>query len=311
MTPEIAANVLSICEAPVFVVGVPRSGTTWLQRMILSHPQVCGGEESHFFCTFAPAIDQFFPRREPVGLPCYFTKDNFWEELKGLWRRTMKPVIEAKPTATILLEKTPFHADHMQRILDVFPAARFIHVIRDSRAVVASLLAASRVEFGRSWAPRKAFSAARIWKRTATAAHRFGATLPDDRYMEIHYEQLSAFPAAELARVLRFIGVQAGHDQVLQIVTDNTIERQRETASLPGLVRNGNANGWRRELSLWQKALVWAITRQAMAELGYSRQGWNTRPAVNLDRNSSTPASRQSADDGGDPDFAIESSAVR
>jgi hypothetical protein len=285
----------TVAAAPVFIVGVPRSGTTWLQRMILSHPRVCGGQESHFFCTFAPAIELFYPDTlgiRAVGLPNYWTKAAFWEELRGLWRRTMSPVIEAKSSATILLEKTPLHARHMNAILDVFPEGRFIHIIRDSRAVVASMLAASRVNFGKHWAPASAFNACRMWKSTVLLANRAGDSLPAGRYMRLHYEQLYASPVEEILRVFKFIGLDLSTDEAEQIVTEHEFARQKKIGGSPipapgkgtdkttdadAAIRKGIPDSWRKDLTYWQQLVVWLYTRNVMKRLGYSRTGWNPK----------------------------------
>ena len=34
---------------PLFIVGAPRSGTTWVQRLLTAHPRIVGGTESHLF----------------------------------------------------------------------------------------------------------------------------------------------------------------------------------------------------------------------------------------------------------------------
>ena len=43
----------------VFVVGAQRSGTTWLQRLLLEDPRCCGGQEAHFFATFGRVLHEF------------------------------------------------------------------------------------------------------------------------------------------------------------------------------------------------------------------------------------------------------------
>src|SRR5687768_17973655 len=51
-----ATDATDATDAPVFVIGSPRSGTTWVQRLLVAHPAVCGGQESHFFAAFGPPL---------------------------------------------------------------------------------------------------------------------------------------------------------------------------------------------------------------------------------------------------------------
>ena len=62
---------------PLFIVGAPRSGTTWVQRLLLSHPAIRGGQESNFFCAFGPVLQMYRFGETPgrlAGLPNYWTE---------------------------------------------------------------------------------------------------------------------------------------------------------------------------------------------------------------------------------------------
>jgi LPS sulfotransferase NodH len=278
------SSVQAITDAPLFIVGAPRSGTTWVQRLLLAHPETCGGQESHFFPAFAYPMEMFDPtptEERQVNLSTYWSKENFWEEIRGLWRRTMAPVILAKTGASVLVEKTPQHAQYMNRILDLLPASRFIHVIRDSRSVVASLLAASAQPWGRRWAPHDALTAARTWKSHVLQANKVGAELGPRRYTTVHYEQLRADPVPEIIRLLEFAGLQITERAANDIAQEQAFAKAKDGASPvaanepPGFVRQGSTDGWRKELSFRQKRIVWKYTGPIMLECGYTRDGWN------------------------------------
>jgi Sulfotransferase family len=279
---EFSLNAIAaITDAPVFIVGAPRSGTTWVQRLLLDHPQICGGQESHFFPGFAYPMQMFDPRpmgERPVNLSTYWTKEAFFEELRGIWRRTMTPLLAAKPTATILVEKTPQHAQYMDRIIDLLPASRFIHVIRDSRAVAASLLAASRQPWGKRWAPSDALTAARVWKSHVLQACAMGASLGPQRYTTVHYEQLCADPVRHLVRLFAFIGLDVTEQWVRSTVKTHTLSNEKASATVsaepPGFYREGSIENWRKELSFAQKRIVWKYTGPIMLQNGYTREGW-------------------------------------
>src|SRR5689334_13433315 len=50
-----------------FVVGAPRSGTTWLQQLLYAHPLVATGGETHLFCEVLPAAFDNFNLPDPTS----------------------------------------------------------------------------------------------------------------------------------------------------------------------------------------------------------------------------------------------------
>ena len=287
------ARVAALADRPVFVVGSPRSGTSWVQRLLVSHPDICGGQESHFFSAFSRVLDtanSVADGHRHVGLRCYWTREALYQEIRRIWRLTMQPVIAAFPQATVLLEKTPDHALEMERILRLLPDARFIHVVRDSRGAVASMLSARKHEWGR-WAPSAAKGATILWSRNVTRARAAGAPLGPQRYVEVFYEDLLGDTPAQLLRLLKFIGVSATHDQAAQIAQANSFEEQRKSGGTPlftpasdqtahreppGFFNTGKADSWKRTLSFFQKVVVWRYSWRAMRACGYDWSGRRT-----------------------------------
>ena len=286
-----------IALAPALLVGAPRSGTTWLQRMLLAHPACCGGQESHFLASFSKVRHDFDRKRDlprPHGLAAYLTRDELLESLRGMWLRTFAETIASKPAATVLLEKTPDHATHLDLAAELFPACRVIHLVRDSRAVVASLIRASREPWGRDWAPRTPEAAAKRWLECVEAAERSGAVLGAARFLRVRYEALHAEPSRELARVLGFLGLEAGEAEAARMIgasssigSDEATGRLRLRGELrdrpslepAGFVGEGRVDGWKGTLGWWGERRVWSITRRAMERLGYSKDGWGRGPA--------------------------------
>src|SRR5688500_7965248 len=261
---------------------------------MLANPAVCGGPESNFFSCFAPALRSFHKGvnvpRHP-GLANFWTLDAFREELRGLWRKTMRPIVDTAPGARILLEKTPSHALWMAEIDELLPRCRFIHLIRDSRAVVASNLAAGR-EWGGAWAPKATRDAAISWYRHVRAARDYGAKLDPSRYVELRYEDLHGDPAARVRAVYDFIGLPMPRADVERIVSEQAFDRQKEIGGTPftragdlaatgadvdkepaGFFRQGTCDGWKKELPLRQQIVVWHYTRKLMRECGYGWRG--------------------------------------
>ncbi len=158
----------------VFVVGLPRTGSTLTRAILNASPQVGIGSESHFFpspirlgLARRPGYRERFARigdlREDDGLVRVIdaiwnlrTK-SFWSRLAGMADRAdfetrlrasdrtdqslldlaMEYYAKGKP---IRGEKTPQHIHAIPTLLAWFPNARIVHTFRDPRAVCVSLM---------------------------------------------------------------------------------------------------------------------------------------------------------------------------
>src|SRR5579859_4394270 len=175
----------------LFVVGCPRSGTTWVQRLLASHPRIRTGQESDVFDQYiGPQLRAWEQELNPeasgrggVGLGCYFQDADFRRLLKGYLVQLLEPMVGRLAPGELFLEKTPGHVLFIPEIHALLPRARFIHVLRDARDTVASLLGASR-SWGRAWAPRQARQAAWTWVNHVQAARQAQRALSPDLFFE-------------------------------------------------------------------------------------------------------------------------------
>jgi hypothetical protein len=254
--------------APCFLIGAPRSGTTWIQRLLQTHPDICGGEESGFFQFFAQILREapaMYNDRK-LGPLAYMTEDALVTSLRQVWDDMFNDVYTANPTARVHLEKTPFHALFMTEIVTLFPDARFIVLQRDSRAVASSLLAASR-SWGRHWAASTPKAAAAEWYRHVNAPRKWQNAHPDHPILTIRYEDVMKDTPGNLQKMLEF----ALQDD--SVNADQTYAAFKEDAQHPsdpaGFTRKRGSTGWQTDLSLREKLVIWRYTRKLMKDIGY------------------------------------------
>jgi tetratricopeptide (TPR) repeat protein len=105
---------------PVFVVGMPRSGTTLVAQIIHSHPAAKSAGELGFW---SAAMRRHEPivRHEPVGEPLV-------AELAAEYLRLLA---QHSPDALRVIDKATFNSEYLGVIHRVFPRARFIYLRRD------------------------------------------------------------------------------------------------------------------------------------------------------------------------------------
>lgn len=121
--------------APIFIVGMPRSGTTLVEQILASHPQVSGGGElTHFPATVFAALK----RLDPTGFPDAASKLGAADvqQIARDYLAALDATITATPYFT---DKLPGNFLMVGMIRLVFPHARIIHCTRDARDTCLSM----------------------------------------------------------------------------------------------------------------------------------------------------------------------------
>lgn len=217
----------------------------------------------------------------------YLSVEQFRDLLREMFLRLLATPLAAVREGQLFVDKTPGHACWIPEIVELFSEARFIHVLRDARDVVASTLAASR-GWGASWAPSHPRDAALDWQESVTAARDAMARLGGERITEVRYENLLADPAAELMSLFEFLKLPYTRDLVGDVVRSCDFSEIRGEGRSPGIsfvgdlrkgrderrwpkgyLRKGVAGSWRRDLSWREKYFVWRYARKTMRGAGY------------------------------------------
>jgi hypothetical protein len=243
----------------IFVTGAPRSGTSWLHQMLLTHPDLATGGELHVLWEGFGAVFANFEDPDPyMNLSTWVTRS----QLVGLTREFVDGVFSAaadasRPAAGWMLDKTPNHAQCGRLLAEVYPDATFVQIIRNPRDAISS-----QRDLWSEWNPRL-----RVW---ADAAADWCATVNDCRthfsglrYHEVRYESLLAEPVAELSRIFEVAGLRHDPDFVEQAV---------DFGKAPVNVRPSDprisAAKWAGDNPLAEREIA-AVAGDLMVELGY------------------------------------------
>ncbi len=286
----------------VFVVGCPRSGTTWVQRLLAEHPRVRIGQESFIFSSYvAPQIKtwkwewrrEFNPAtatgRGGVGLSAFMVEREF---LRGLRRYTdglLRPMLKDLRPGQLYVDKTPTHARCIPEIKQLYPAAKIVHVVRDPRDVVASWQKASK-GWGKGWAPTSVKGPINQWLGHVAAVREAERWLHSWDFYEVNYERLSGDPETVLGELAAFLGLTWEKAAIAAAVDRNDAEKLRAgggvkipvggavaqrtgsgTWSEPsGFVGPAKPGNWKRALTPLQKVEIWRRARKAMRREKYA-----------------------------------------
>jgi Sulfotransferase family len=269
----------------LFIIGAPRSGTSWLQLMLGACPSVSTTVELRVFSRYIhPWIEAWKEESSNInegrwyqGLPVLWTEEEFYNFLYEFLEKVYQPVWMTKPQATHILDKHPAYSLFVDEINLLIPNALFIHIIRDGRDVAASLMAAKK-QIGFGYDTIQASAAG--WKKHVQSARR--ASQYYGRYLEIKYEDLVEDGINLLKSVFDFCGLDATVDNITDIYNTHSFEKIKAQRMSPveglkapeGHYRKGKAGTWREELKPKEKYLFDQIAGDLLKELGYAEDDW-------------------------------------
>lgn len=253
--------------SPFFLVGTTRSGTSLLGLMLGSHPEISfpGEFEFAFDFDFAPhgqGHPSLADYHEWLSLDRHFRHHKLRIDpaldYPALLRAFLAQMNADSGGAHKPLVGVALHR-HYDRILPIWPAARFIHLRRDPRDV-----ARSWIQFG--WSGN-VWAAARTWSELDQLWCGVKARLPKDRFFELRFEDLVSDPPASLGAICDFLGV-AYDPKMLAYHRSSTY----------GPVDPNQIAKWRTALTPNERRILESEIGDLLVARGYARSGVPTRP---------------------------------
>lgn len=257
---------------PIFIIGCPRSGTTYLGEILESLPNI-----SYFY---EPPTFKYYSRS-------IYQKTRNSKDLRRLYDWCFRTLLFAAPgTGRRILEKNPNHTFIAKELIEAYPNAKLIVLSRDAREVTLSLLnkpwhlvsskgSGKREPGGYLYGPYAHFYIEEerveqfestndmhrciwIWRRHAEMIEKIRTELPDACQWHIDYEDLILKPESTLTGVLDFIGEN----------DENSMFAVME-ASKAG--RADSIGSWKRAMSGEDLALIDREAGELMSKAGSER----------------------------------------
>ncbi len=186
-------------EMPIFVLGMPRSGTTLVERILGAHPEVQAAGELPYVLQLVQDWPDLIG-----GERCYPSDVSKLgpEDCAALGRRCLDKLRARAPDAARVVDKNPFNFEHLGLISLILPRARIVHCLRDATDVCASNFTAFYQGNQAAYSYDLADLAGYYRCYRKLMAH-WRAVLPRP-FLEVSYESLVAEPEAETRRLLDF-----------------------------------------------------------------------------------------------------------
>lgn len=210
-----------------FIIGTGRCGTSILAKILNAHSKICVPHELQILFEYngnGPRFYEWFSSNEHLSWNAddfikkiqgicthdfqkFFDYESFFRKQKyplGDLRRILRDLygaIAASRKKKIFLEQTPWYGQRLDVMIDLFPDAKFIHMIRDGRDVALS--------FSRTfWWHKSPLENLDRWQREIIKITGDAASLLSrKKYLEVRYEDFVRDPEKSLRGITDFLGV--------------------------------------------------------------------------------------------------------
>lgn len=285
----------------IFIVGASRSGTTMLNRVLGNHTHITALNELHYFG------DLWQPDLGYTSLPLSKLKQIasalITRHHHGIWQsdaskndtEVAEKIIESldknqlnginlfyatmswiahENNCEIISEQTPRNIFYARHLLDHYPDAFVVQLVRDPRAVLASQKGRWRrkwlggknmpwIETIRSWANYHPITMCKLWKKSVQTGLPLAS---HPRFMSLRFEDLVSNPQIQIENICSFLGVeyQPGMEDVPQVGSSsrNNIDNKRG-------ISTEVLQAWKNNLTMGEIAFCERITAAMVYKYDY------------------------------------------
>lgn len=262
-------------EAPIFLTGFARSGTTWVNHLFRDYFDAGFVNEGQFILTYAMRLNRYDDLYNPINCKRFLrdlAKDNFFYILMKNydviidWERVgaVKPEFSAIVCAVLqqiaeqlgkrrIGSKYYMNERFVNILTTLFPRCRIVHVIRDGRDCALS-------HQGMTWGYRNVYSAAVHWRKHVNMLHGCADKMTN-RYLEFRYEDLLLQPESTMRTLEHFITGTHDDSATRQYLKDNES------------ISSYKVSKWRDAMSPSSQAIFEAVAGDTLLKYGYPLAG--------------------------------------
>lgn len=198
---------------PVFIIGCPRSGTTFLANLLDANEETGTTPQSNFV---NETLDKNSFNNDHTKIMNFII--NHWR-FKA-WEITMEKEIDKNHSFENIIryivgnymkknygepkkywiDHTPSNIKYVNKLAEIFPKAKFIHLIRDGRGIAASMLSLD-------WGANNTIYAAKIWKENILLGLAAEKLISKTQILTIRYEDVVNNTENELEKICNFLNL--------------------------------------------------------------------------------------------------------
>lgn len=203
--PSVQVNQTS--KKPVFIVGLPRSGTTLVEQILAAHPGVYGAGE---LSDLRDVILEKFDKRDALHTPviCEFVgKKEFASSkaISAIAQSYLNQISKRAPNALRIIDKQPLNDRYLGFAALAFPHVSFIHCVRDLRDTSVSCLSKN---FEANFGFTDTMDTMASYAKAQREHMAFWEQVFPGRIHTVNYEDVVADVETEARRIIDIVGLE-------------------------------------------------------------------------------------------------------
>lgn len=218
-----------------FIFGNPRSGTSLLRLMLNAHPLIISPPESGFLQWWYKKYKRWSIRDSMSQQYVeQYVEDVLSSRKIETWNLSKKAlfsyILDKKPNSyaeigesvyliyaqkkgkdpSVIIDKNNYYIHHLNSLKEIWPDAKFIHLIRDGRDVACSYMGVKDLKTKSDYKPQLPYDIkdiAREWVINNQNIMKFGSTQKEGNFVSIRYEDLLNNVESTLSKLLKLFGL--------------------------------------------------------------------------------------------------------
>ena len=266
---------------PIFIVGVQRSGTTLLRLMLNAHSKVAIPEEARFLTPFLKpgATNKVYAGSELKNVIQYLKNNGqfalwnydsaeFFNELEGIEKISVRDLVDlmytsysSKQGKSIWGDKSLFFGS-VSALHELFPDARFIHIVRDGRDVFDSWRKMDKSKDNPA-------VIALDWVYKERAIRNSFRTIPKNKQFTVRYEDLISQPKNLVKSICIFLDIPYEAAMLEFYKTSQKYIGEHHSNLIFNKIDSNNTQKWKKNLRRQEIAIFTRLSRSLLNDYGY------------------------------------------
>jgi len=260
----------------IFIGGAGRSGTSLVQKLLLSNLEISGGPEFYFTKPIFELLANMQSELQTGVVHESFDTQKLRRHFIDFYSFFLEPYQESD--TRYISEKTPSNLEVARTLLHTFPKSTFIHVFRDGRAVVNSHLKVKKraKQSGKYYHDIGLWKTSKYWIRYMALADELKAEFPD-RFLEVQYEELIEEPIPTLSPIFDHLTLKMNPE--LKDPASIELKGNKKDAHINDIwytremyskgYDTSRKEGWRKESSYWSQLVLNGHLFEGLRSKGY------------------------------------------
>lgn len=248
----------------IFVLGIPRSGTTLLKSLLAAHPEIGGSDyESTGILGIRDIFSYGLGELTPAHVQELLRQSR---DIVDFYDRIADQLL-TRNGKRIFVDKLQMRSYRLRYVRRYFPDSVFLNIVRDGRDCFCSAQHHPNIPQSKSTS-----SFASYWAKGVKMPSNL---IPADRLYELKYEDLTADPAEVLGKAMAHIGIPFSQDQIRveRYAATTSIKKTEVHQNLSRPITTARRERWRSELSPADNELFVRMAGPMLAKFGYSVDG--------------------------------------